>query len=171
MLKIIRSMGQLKFAELMNVYAQSNALNGAEQYADSSQTLQIFEAEQNFYHYLNDVFFHQKDSFYAVWEADERYAAALRIEPYSDGYLLCGLETAPDVRRRGYASALILAVQKYLANEGEYKIYSHISKKNKPSLEVHNRCGFEIVLDYALYSDGSVLHNHYTLVLDKKSET
>ena len=171
MLKIFKSMGQLRFSELLDVYAESNALNGLEQYPNLSRTLQMLEAEQNFYQYLKDIFFRQADSFYAVWENEGRYVAALRIEPYEDGFLLCGLETAPDARRQGYASVLILAVQKHLSQERKCKIYSHISKKNGPSLEVHKRCGFKIILNHALYSDGSVLHNHYTLLFDKKSET
>ena len=170
MLKIINTMSTLHFSELMDVYAESNALNGAEQYPNLCCSLQIVEAEQNFYRYLTDVFFQQTDSFYAVWVAEERYVAALRIEPYKDGFLLCGLETAPDVRRHGYASILIDSVCDHLWKSGKCKLYSHVLKTNTPSLRTHQKCGFTIVLNYAVYSDGSVLHNHYTLLYEGRAK-
>ena len=172
MLKIIRTMNQLKFSELMNVYAESNMLNGKELYPNLTEQSQILEAEQYFYQYLNDIFFRQKDSFYAIWECDGHYRSALRIEPYEDGLLLSGLETAPASRGQGYAVKLILAVLEYLQETCHFDTYSHISKKNQQSLLVHEKCGFQIILDHAVYSDGSVMHNHYTLIhKHQKSET
>lgn len=156
----------------MNVYAEGNILNGREFYPKESAQQQLCNAEQDFYHYLRSVFFRQSDSCYAIWEAQGHYASALRLEPYSDGYLLCALETAPDVRKRGYAEALISAVQKHLAAQGRGVLYSHVSKKNAASLAVHRKCGFQIVMDHAVYSDGSVHQNSYTLAyVYKKSET
>lgn len=161
---IIRSMNQLKFSELMEVYAESNLLNGRELYPTLSQQAQIREAEQNFYCYLKDVFFRQSDSFYAVWACNGRYVSALRIEPYRDGVLICGLETMPCARRQGYAARLLIAVLEYLKGIDNPIVYSHVSKRNQPSLATHLKCGFHILQDYAVYSDGSVLHNHYTMV-------
>ena len=81
MLLIIKSMHQLKFSELMSVYMESNFLNGKERYSDLSQEAQIYEAEQDFYQYLSDVFFRQDRSYYAFWEYCGRYVSALRVEP------------------------------------------------------------------------------------------
>ena len=160
-------MSQLNFSELMGVYTESNQLTGHELYTDLSQEAQVYEAEQNFYHYLNECFFHQKDSYYAVWEESGHYLSALRIEPYLDGLLLCGLETHPSVRRQGYAAKLIHAVLSQLADSSVLRVYSHISKKNQPSLITHLNCGFQIIKDYAVYSDGSVLHSSYTLSIER----
>lgn len=172
MLKIARSFAQLIFSELMNVYVEGNILNGREFFPKESAQQQLCNAEQDFYHYLKSVFFRQSDSWYAIWEAQGRYVSALRLEPYSDGYLLCALETAPDVRQRGYAKTLICAVQSYLAEQGSGVLYSHVSKRNAASLAVHKKCGFQIVMDHAVYSDGSVHQNSYTLAYPyKKSET
>lgn len=171
MLEIVKTINGLRFSELMYVYNESNALNGSERYPDRTVEHQLLEAEQDFYLYLTSVFFRQTDSFYAIWEEDGRYQSALRLEPYADGYLLCALETAPDARRRGYAAKLISAVQTYLVQTGGSKIYAHVSKKNKPSLAVHRKCGFQIVHDHAVYSDGSVLRNSYTFLYHEKSET
>jgi len=94
------------------------------------------------------------------------------MEPYSDGFLLCALETAPDSREHGYATALVLEVLDYLSQQGSGTVYSHVSKRNQSSLAVHKKCGFEIIKDYAVYSDGSVLQNCFTLTnMYKKSET
>ena len=171
MLKIINTISQLKFSKLMCVYSEGNLLNGSERYPYLSQESQIREVEQDFYNYLNEVFFRIEGAFYALWEVDGSYLAALRMEPYRDGWLLCALETALAVRRRGYATLLVSSVLKYLSQREEMKIYSHVSKRNLPSIATHAKCGFHIHSDCAVYLDGSVHHNCYTFVYDnKKSE-
>ena len=172
MLKIVNSMRELSFSQLMNIYSEGNREYGAELYPHLSDVEQVQEAEQDFYQYLQDIFFRQKGSFYGLWEVSGVCRTALRIEPYADGVLLCALETEPGYRRKGYASALICAVLDYLFQLGSPKIYSHVSKKNLPSLLVHKKCGFEIIMDHAVYSDGSVVQSSYTLCYNiKKSET
>lgn len=172
MLKIIQSIQQLSFSQLMEVYEESNMLNGRERHPLASPHSQLHEAEQDFYHYLASVFFRQKNSYYAVLIENETYVSALRLEPYLDGVLLCALETAPNSRRHGYAYKLISSVIAYLAEQGSGMLYSHISKRNVASLNVHLKCGFQIIQDHAVYSDGSVLPGSYTLAYEfKKSET
>ena len=172
MLKTIRSIQQLSFSQLMEIYEESNTLNGQEKYPLESTYAQVQEAEQDFYQYLSDVFFRQENSFYAVWTHNDVYVSALRIEPYMDGVLLCALETALNSRRNGYASKLISSVIAYLAQQGSGILYSHVSKQNTASVHVHQKCGFQIIKDYAVYSDGSVLHGSYTLAYEyEKSET
>lgn len=162
MLKIIETMGQLRFSDLMDIYIEGNIENGGARYPGLSPSQQLREAELDFYQYLNDVFFKQKESFYALWEAEGRYLSALRLEPFHDGLLLSALETAPEARQRGYAAQLIAAVTAYLAEQGSGVIYSHVSKRNLPSVKTHQKCGFQIIADHAVYSDGSVLHSSYT---------
>ena len=172
MLKIIYSMSQLKFSDLMTVYYEANCENGAEKYPILSKDAQVREAEYDFYQYLNEVFFKTQNAYYAIWEEGNRYITALRVEPYNDGVLFSALETLPSVRRKGYASTLIQSVQEYLRHLGEIPIYSHVSKGNVASMATHLKCNFRILLDYAVYLDGSVLHNSYTLFYDyKKGET
>jgi ribosomal protein S18 acetylase RimI-like enzyme len=172
MLLIAVSMRQIQFSELMDVYHESNVLNGLEKYSDYPPDRQLLEVEQDFYQYLNSVFYGQKDSFCAIWEADGKYQSALRIEPYQDGSLLCALETRASARCRGYANALIVSLQKYLAEQGSGVLYSHVDKNNLPSLLLHQKCGFQITKDYAVYADGSVFPGSFTLQYEfKKSET
>lgn len=173
MLRIVHRMNELRFSELMDIYIEGNIENGSDCYPNLLPSQQIREAEQDFYQYLNDVFFRQEGSFYALWELDGCYLSALRLEPYEDGLLISALETLPNVRQQGYASRLICAVIEHLAEQGSGTLYSHVSKKNAASLKAHMKCGFRIIKDHAVYSDGSVLHSSYTLAYDynKNSET
>jgi GNAT superfamily N-acetyltransferase len=152
----------------MDVYAQGNLENAREMFPREDPAQWPLLAEQEFHQYLRECFFQTPGAVYAIWAVDGRYVSALRLEPYQDGLLLEALETAPNQRRKGYAVALINAVFEKVRGQ---KIYSHVSKKNFPSLETHKACGFEMLMDYAVYSDGSVLRNNYTLSYKyKKSE-
>ena len=169
MLKVIDKLSRLKFSDLMRVYEENNLLTGREQYPRLSEANQLREAEQDFYEYLRSVFFRQKDARYAVWEEQNRYISAVRLEPYSDGVLLCALETAPDYRRKGYGELMIRALQSYLQG---MKIYSHVAKSNTASVELHKKCGFQIMKDYAVHMDGSVFHDSVTMVYEcEKTES
>lgn len=154
MLKIVRKLNELDFAQLMAVYEEGNLENGAELWPDLPQGQQLLRAEQDFYQYLRECFFTTEGAYYALWEVDGIYVSALRLEPYQDGLLLAALETAPAYRRKGYASELIHGV---LEQERDRKIYSHVSKRNIPSLRAHARCGFHRILEHAVYADGSVM--------------
>lgn len=153
MLQIASSLKALDFAKLMAVYEESNRENGQENYPDEPQSRQLFLQEENFYQYLREVFFPAPGAVCLVWTEAGEYRAALRLEPYKDGLLLEALETAPEHRRKGYARKLIQAVQ---AQFSEEKIYSHVHKKNLPSLAIHEACGFQRISEQATYIDGSV---------------
>ena len=75
--------------------------------------------------------------------------------------LLEALETAPEQRRKGYATALIRAA---LAQVGTVKIYSHVGKRNEASLKTHIACGFRRISEQAVYADGSVNDRCCTLL-------
>lgn len=123
-----------------------------------------FRAVEKFRENL-DCFFLLKNATYAVWISGGRYIAALRVEPYRDGYLITGLETAPDARRKGYATKLLQGVIAHLKDEGKVPVYSHVDKGNHASMAVHKKCGFQILYDYGVYLDGSVFQTSYTLVI------
>ena len=162
MLKIITSMKELNFSQLVAVYEESIHKSGMENYSDLSENVQYLQAEQDFYGYIK-LFFEQEGSICAVWAPEGGYQAALRLEPYADGLLLAGLETAPGSRRKGFAKALIEAVVEKLEDVGKMIVYSHVDKQNFASLSIHAYCGFERTKEYAVYSDGSVLHSSCTL--------
>lgn len=161
MLKIITSMKELDFGQLASVYDESICKNGSENYSNESENVQYLQAKQDFYAYLN-MFFAQKDSALCVWEAEGVYKAALRLEPYRDGVLLAGLETAPDARRMGFGKRLVNAVVDKVGNSVHLPLYSHVDKSNSASVLLHRACGFEKILDYGVYSDGSVFNDSVT---------
>lgn len=161
MLLIAGSLSQLSFSALMEVYAGSNLEKAREDYFPEPEAVGLRLAEADFYAYLSQVFFTGQGSVYAIWAEKERYVSALRLERWQDGLLLTGLETAPDCRGQGYAGLLIRAVlEKYPGQN----IYSHVHKENKASLAVHERCGFQRILDYSRYLDGSVNSRACTLL-------
>ena len=172
MLRVIERIGQLCFSDLMQVYIESNAKIGRERYPSFGSDDQLREAEQDFYQYLRSVFFSQTGARYAVWIENNRYFSAVRIEPFSDGLLLCALETAPGFRRKGYGKALITALQSYLSCSSSGRLYSHVSKSNISSLDLHKSCGFRVIKDYAVHVDGSVFHDSVTMLYEfEKTES
>lgn len=163
MFLVITSLRQLDFRKLMDVYEESNALEGKCRYPNRPENLQLIEVEQDFYQFLLD-FFRPDGSRYFLWASEGRYKAALRVEPYRDGFLIEGLETAPYCRRRGFAASLLAETINFLNAKSDMKIYSHIHKANIPSIRTHIRCGFVKEFDYAFFVDGSVDHNYLTYV-------
>lgn len=160
MLILAKRIHDFSFAKLMEVYTESCRENGAEFWPWETPERQLALVEQDFYDYLVRCFFTADGAVYAIRTEGERYVSALRLEPYRDGLLLEALETAPEFRRKGYARDLICAV---LAEYSGVKIYAHVSKRNMASLRTHEVCGFQRVLEYAAYIDGSVNERCCTL--------
>ena len=150
---VAKALREMSFGKLMEVYAEGNLENGRDLWPDEPEGRQIALAEQEFYQYLQQVFFRTKDARYLILEEGNRYISALRLEPYQDGLLLEALETAPGYRNQGYAAALVRAA---LETVGNTKVYSHVGKRNAASLRTHEKCGFVKILDRAVYADGSV---------------
>ncbi len=162
-MKVIHSLDQLDFGQLMQVYEEGNRENGADLYPSLSAAEQLLAAEQDFYAFLKG-FFRVRNAKYFVLIRNHSYVSALRLEPFQDGLLLEALETKPDQRGNGFAKELISAMQASLRKRGHVKLYSHIHKKNIPSLAAHKACGFQRILDHAVYVDGSVLSSSCTML-------
>lgn len=162
MLVFAHKLSELRFSDLMEVYKEGNLENGLDLWPEEPEGQRLLLAEQGFLQYLRECFFTTPGAVYAVWTEAGRYVSALRLEPYRDGMLLEALETAPDSRGRGYASALI----REMASHYPGKIYSHIHKRNTPSIKVHTKYGFRKIADHAVYVDGSVTHNCCTYLLE-----
>lgn len=163
MLLIAKSLKDLDFRQLMNVYEEGNLENARESFSQLPLGQAVLEAEQDFYGYLKDSFFATPGAFYGIWTEDRKYVSALRLEPYRDGWLVEAVETAPSQRRKGYAAVLMAQVLTYL---GQGKVYSHVHKANTASLGLHRRCGFCRICDRAVYIDGSVNNRCATYFLD-----
>lgn len=167
MLVIVKSLAELSFDDLMEIYVEGNREHGEACWPEKPEEEQLALSKQDFRRYLEEQFFPKPGAVYAVWEAEGKYVSALRLEPNRDGLLLEALETIPEQRRKGYAVTLIRAVQSWLREQGQGKIYSHVSKCNTASLRTHERCGFYRFLDHAVRSDGSVNNNAYTMLYEE----
>lgn len=174
MLQWIHTMEQLDFNALMEVYVEACIENGQEFWPDLSGDEQIRRSQEHFHTYLNEQFFTKPGAVYAVWLVEGRYVSALRLEPKWDGLLMEALETRPDARKLGYASALIRAVQEDIhtilpEHTLSTKLYSHVRKTNLPSLRTHERCSFVRHLDYIRRYDGTTNDNLYTMMWESHS--
>ena len=154
MLQIIRRVQDLNYSQIMSVYRESNLQFGLEEYPHLPDNLKLMNAEQEFYAYLQD-FFRMPGAFCAVWSVEGQYKSALRMEPYEDGYLLAGLETAPEERAKGYAKLLVKSVLNVFRMHSKLPVYSHIAKLNASSVAVHIACGFTCFCENADYIDGT----------------
>ena len=143
MLMTAKSMKELNFGKIMDVYTDS--FKGRNE-------------QEDFYLYLLD-FFKGLDARYYIWEVDDEYFVVLRMEVYKDGFLLSGLHTKKRDRNRGFAKLLLKAV----CDLYDMPVYSHVDKRNIPSMRTHLSCGFQKILDYAVFIDGSVSWNSCTL--------
>ena len=124
--------------------------------------LYTLDEGQNFYGFLSEDFF--PAGICCVWEENGRYVAALRLQPWHDGWLLEGLQTHRDHRGRGYAKKLIFEAVRQLDGQ---RIYAHIQQDNAPSIAAHTACGFRKLWDTATYLDGSVHPDSHTYVYEK----
>lgn len=134
---------------------------------DLSKLQQVYSESGNSYFYEDTLDFLLEDRcVYAVWCVDGCYVSALRWQPYLDGFLIAGVETRPDAKRRGYARQLLRAVLVHFAADGKRIVYSHIDKHNQASIRLHHNCGFEKSRDYARLLDGSVSHEYRTFRIE-----
>lgn len=163
MLLLAEKLQQLSFSGLMAVYAEGNRENAEDFWPELSENERLLRAEESFYQYLKESFFKTPGAVYALWLQGGEYVAALRLEPYEDGLLLEALETHPEKRKRGFATGLLTAVLEKFPG----KIYSHVGKHNIASLKTHEKCGFRIIKDHAVYIDGSVNTKAWTLCRDE----
>ena len=164
MVKIVTKLTQLRYSDLMAVYEQSNRACAAQHYGALDANDGLIRAEQELYAYLGEIFFERSGAFVGIWEENGEYVSAVRMEPYLDGLLLNGLETAPEHRNKGYAQRLVAAV----LQDVRLPVYSHVHKENGPSLRVHRACGFSVVGQGAIYLDGTQTDESLTLCRKSK---
>lgn len=157
---------ELDVGKLMSVYSQSNLNNAEAFWPKETRELGVLFAENDFRDYLRNDFFRKAGAFYAVLALKGEYCSALRMEPYRDGWLLEALETRPDLRGAGMATALMRDVLQHFVDQ---RVYSHVEKRNTASLSVHEKCGFRRLYGYAVYLDGSVTQGSYTLCYDNSA--
>lgn len=160
MLKLIKRASEIPFSDMACIYEESLTESGQRSYPHLDANGQAREAAQDFYAFLQD-FLKNERCYIFLWEAENRYVSGLRLEPYVDGVLITGLETAPSYRRRGYASKLLRAVLKQPELQG-VRVYSHIHRSNTASSALHLACGFLLSKHNARLVDGTVTGRYDT---------
>ena len=155
-------------SKLLDVYAES-IMKASKNIRCDSEYIALRTAENDFLQYITGDFYRSNGGIIAIWEEDGRYACAARVEPYRDGFLLSGLETAPNLRKKGYATKLLSGVIAHLECKVQLPLYSHIHKHNAASLSIHRKLGFEMISDVAVLLDGTVSSAYITLVFNRKN--
>ena len=163
MLICARSIDDLEFDALMEVYIEGNVENAAYFYPEISAERGLSLVIDDFRKFLCEDFFHRDNAQYWILAENGQYISALRFEKHRGGLLLEALETRPDRRGQGYAKHLIQAVLEKLASQTP--IYSHVTKWNAASLATHRACGFEQLSDYVVASDGRIDHDEITFTI------
>ena len=158
----IHTKGQsVPYSPLMEIYHEDLLNSAQKDYPHLSLQEALHEAQQDFYAYITEDFFQAAGAFLALYQQAGSYCAALRIEPYADGYLLTGLATAPTHRRMGYGTKLLRHCISLLPKGSV--LYSHVDKQNLASMAFHEKNGFQIIADGAQMLDGSYHRDHWTL--------
>ena len=164
MLHIVTDIHGIQYGQIMDLYAQDLLDAANKSYGDLPVNEGLFNAEQDFYAFLRDVFFQTPGAFFALWLEDGIYCAGLRMEPWQDGMLLCGIITREDRRRKGYAHRLVKQILEQVESR---PVYSHVEKGNLASIALHEKCGFTLAGESAQMLDGSLLHNFCTFTYGK----
>ena len=130
--------------KLMDVYAESNEENTEYFFPEEADREKaVRQVEAGFLDFLKNEFFSLPEASVWVYEENGVWLCALRTCRVRNGlHYLEALETRPDQRGKGYASLLLAGVEEALKQEGPFRIYDCISKKNTASIRVHEKCGF-----------------------------
>lgn len=124
----------------------------------------IKEEELYFMEFLKK-FMSKTNSRYYVLDVDGQWVSALRLTKIEDFYYMEALETAPEYRKKGYASQLIGEVIELLMVHREVAMRSNVNKTNVASLATHKKCGFEIEHETAInYVTGKENEKSYGMV-------
>lgn len=160
MIIIADSVRKIEFHKLILLCADEIEQTRIRRYKKYSIQQGLFQAESDFYHYLKSSFF-AVGGLYFIYEHDDRYVSAVRLEPYERGVLLNSLITKLEMRRNGYAEKLLHYALAYFEKT---IVYSHVHVHNKPSRALHEKMGFKLSLEYARLLDGSLCNDYLTYV-------
>ena len=146
MLLKITSPDELDQGKLMFIYSEGNAENAEYFYPEIEDKKEaVKKVENDFCNFLRTEFFNG-ENIYCVSDINGVWVSALRLNKIEEGfYYLEALETAPQYRKKGYASELLREVISDLKKSGKFKIRDCVGKKNIASINTHEKCGFKII--------------------------
>lgn len=149
-LLVFRDLSGLNWKQFFDVYRESSTVNAAEWYPELSEEEALEKYEEGYRDYLTGDF-QMNDGRLFVLAKDGVYRSALRLLPQEPNeYLLEALETHPTFREMGFGKRILQETMLYLHTDtpGCY-ISSHVSRKNKISIQTHRAAGFSGAKDEA----------------------
>lgn len=149
-LLVFRDLSGLNWEQFFAVYRESSTENAAEWYPELSGEEALTKYEEGYRDYLTGDF-QANDGMLLVLEKDGVYRSALRLLPQEPNrFLLEALETHPDFREMGFGKRILQETMLWLHNiaPGCF-ICSHVSRKNKISIQTHRAAGFSGTKDEA----------------------
>lgn len=160
---IFHSFDEVDEGGFLNVYRETSCENCISFYPDLEEDEALAEYEKGYLDFMKNSFFGEGGTLLILSDGVQ-YVSALRLIEKSRGnYYLEALETNPDFRKRGYASQLLLQLQRYLKKQSDsYILTSHVEKTNTASIKTHLAVGFEITADYVV-EDGERYNSDYEL--------
>ncbi len=148
-MKLLRfdRMEDVDFPKLMEIYRESNLENIPYFFPEETDRERgLRRVEAGFRDYLQNDFFAESGNRLYVLADEARWCAAIRLSPLSEpgNWYAEALETAPALRRRGYARKLLELLCRALAEEGPFALRDSVGKRNEPSLAFHRAAGFTV---------------------------
>lgn len=145
-----RDLSGLNWEQFFAVYRESSTENAAEWYPELPVEEALEQYEEGYRDYLTGDF-QTNDGTLLVLAKDGVYRSALRLLPQEpNGFLLEALETHPDFREMGFGKRILQETMLWLhKNAPGCFICSHVSRKNKISIQTHRAAGFSGTKDEA----------------------
>lgn len=137
------------YSLVSNVYSEGCLEKAMDSFADAEKAAPeeleaaIKKEVESFVEFLRGFFAVENNRYY-VLEADGVPVCAARLSKIEDFYYLEALETAPEHRRKGYASKLLKNITAACGLNGSVDIRDCVMKDNAASLATHKKCGFTI---------------------------
>ena len=145
---------ELDFPKLMTIYREGNLQTISYFFPDETDLeAGLRKVEEKFYEYYRDDFLAGAGNRCFILADGEVWASSVRLFPVPGGrnaWHAEALATAPELRRRGYASALFRLLFDRLAQDGDFVITDSVRRTNAASLALHRSVGFEIFQDPAV---------------------
>ena len=87
-----------------------------------------------------------------VWDVEEKARAmAMTTRPTRHSISVSGVYTPPELRRRGYATALVASLSDFLLDQGYAIICLFTDLSNPTSNAIYQKIGYEPICDYHQY--------------------
>lgn len=159
MIKIVKDYREIDFDKLFEIYKNISKKDLKDYYPRLEFEEGIKEYKIEYREFIKD-FLKSPDNSVVINIKEDIYLSAFRLitlNKEESKFYLEALETHNDHFNKGYASELISKTLKLLSFDKEIIVESAIKKTNIASLRTHEKCGFKIYKDYAVFEDEGII--------------